>query len=176
MTKTTLIKLGEEEHIILNLISDIGTFVAMLVAVAEFAVSIRRNRQDKHHAKCKDTLDAYSKLQVEVFDPLTMNFTRAQIVEIAEHYKKNADEYHLLGTYTARIEHFCVGVEKEIYDWETVYELSHGFFDGKIRNWIEPLMDKKSSFADFDPFENTRKVYDKMDKENEKRKNKRKKI
>lgn len=161
---------------IFNLISDIGTFVAMVVAVAEFGVSIRNNIQDKHHEKCKDTLDAYNKLQEEVFDPLTMNFTRTQIAEIANHYKMNADEYHLLGTYTARIEHFCVGVEKEIYDWETVYELSHGFFDGKIRTWIDPLIDKKSSFIDFDPYENTRKVYVKMDRETEKRMNERKKL
>lgn len=45
---------------------------------------------------------------------------KKRIKEIAEHNrrKENVEEFKLLGTYIARIEHFCVGVEQEIYDWK----------------------------------------------------------
>ena len=58
-----------------------------------------------------------------------------------------------------------MGVEKDIYDWETVYELAHGFLDGKIRDWLSPLMERKAGFqiSDHDPFENTKNVFKKMD-------------
>ena len=64
----------------------------------------------------------------------------------------------------ARIEHFCVGVEQDIYDWETVYELAHGFFDGTVQDWLTPLVNRKQSFVNgYDPYANTRKVWARME-------------
>jgi len=152
-------------------VASIFTPLALIIAIVELGITIFKNYKDKKHDKCKDTLDAYRELQRDVFDKLAVQYTQSRIKEVAEHYRteSNRDDYYILGTYTAKIEHFCVGVTHDIYDWETVYELSHGFLDGKIRDWMGPLMDKKTSFYGKDPFENTRKVFAMMDKETQRR-------
>ena len=151
----------------ISILAGIATPLTLIAACIELALSIRKNKQDKEHDKRKDTLDAYRELQIDVFDELCLKYTKNRIREVSEHYrtKENAEDYRILSIYTAKIEHFCVGVEKDIYDWETVYELAHGFLDGKIRGWLSPLMERKAGFqiSDHDPFENTKNVFKKMD-------------
>ena len=75
-------------------------------------------------------------------------------------------EYNEVSGYIARIEHFCVGVNQEIYDRKTVYELAHGYFDGKkLRSRMEPVIDQKNQGADKDYYENIHKVLAWMDRE-----------
>lgn len=58
---------------------------------------------------------------------------------------KSAD-YKKVSGYLARIEHFCVGLNQGIYDKNTFYALSHGYFDGhQIRKRIEPMIESKNS-------------------------------
>lgn len=117
-------------------------------------------RRDRKQA----TLDAYNRLQREVFDKLNM-YRPSEIVEICE--DRTSNDYKLLSGYVARIEHFCVGINQKIYDRETFFILAHGYFDGQqIKNRIEPLIrmknqneSKGNSFYD-----DTLRVWEWMDK------------
>lgn len=150
-----------------------ATMIAATVAVIELKATAKQYNEDKLHDKRKDTLDAYNVLQSEVFDKLYIDYTPSKIKKIAEHYKEPeySHDYHVLGTLLARIEHFCVGVNTEVYDWKTVYELSHGFFDKTVRYRIAPLIERKEGFFGTDPYENTKRVFEKMEAETERREN-----
>ncbi|MCI5885414.1 MAG: hypothetical protein MRZ77_04725 [Clostridiales bacterium] len=147
----------------ITVIADVATAVTLFVALFKLYDSIKKYNDDILHDKRKDTLDAYSRLQNEVFDNLFLEYTRADIADIAKHYKSRNDDYLKLSVYLAKIEHFCVGVVTKIYDIDTVYALAHGFFDRKVRDAIEPLIDRKDSFYGGDSFENIRAVYQMMD-------------
>lgn len=155
----------------IQIIADIATAVAVFIALGSLLDSRKIYQEDKLHEKKKDTLDAYNRLQNEVFDKLFLEYNAKDIEEIAKHYRTQNREYTKLSTYLAKIEHFSVGVINEIYDVETTYELAHGFFDKKVRDSIKPMLDRKRSFYEYDPFENTKKLYLKMDAITEERKN-----
>ena len=87
-----------------------------------------------------------------------------EIREIMNH--TTSKQYNEVSGYIARIEHFCVGGNQEIYDRKTVYELAHGYFDGKkLRSRMEPVIDRKNQSADKDYYENIHKVLAWMDRE-----------
>lgn len=75
------------------------------------------------------TLEAYNRLQTEVFDHLN-RYTDKQIAVICE--DPTSDAYRTIGGYLARIEHFCVGINHKIYDRKVFYTLAHGYFDGYL--------------------------------------------
>lgn len=89
------------------------------------------------------TLEAYNRLQSEVFDPIN-TYSPEEIQEICEDTKSM--EYKVLSGYLARIEHFCVGINNKIYDDKVFYSLAHGYFDGhQLRKRIGPLLDFKNT-------------------------------
>ena len=89
------------------------------------------------------TLEAYNRLQAEVFDNLN-TYTPANIREICTDNKSAA--YKTISGYLARIEHFCVGLNQRIYDKNTFYTLAHGYFDGyQIQSRIKPIIESKNS-------------------------------
>ena len=116
------------------------------------------------------TLDAYNQLQEQALDHL--NYYRpAEIADIAEDPRSQA--YKKVSGYIARIEHFCVGVTQKIYDRKTVYELAHGYFDGAVRDRIEPIIERKNQ-SGIDYYGNIHSVYGWMEEETQKRMRKRK--
>ena len=116
------------------------------------------------------TLDAYNQLQEQALDHL--NYYRpAEIADIAEDPRSQA--YKEVSGYIARIEHFCVGVTQKIYDRKTVYKLAHGYFDGAVRDRIEPIIERKNQ-SGIDYYGNIHSVYGWMEEETQKRMRKRK--
>ena len=114
------------------------------------------------------TLDAYNQLQEQALDHL--NYYRpTEIIEIAKNPR--SEEYKKLSAYIARIEHFCVGVTQNIYDRKTVYELAHGYFDGAVRDRIDPIIENKNQHGT-DYYENIHSVYDWMSSETRERERK----
>ena len=87
------------------------------------------------------------------------------IKEIAKNSRN--ERYKEISTYIARIEHFCVGVNLEIYDRKTIYNLAHGFLDGTILKRIEPIMNRKN-FDGNEYYDNTKKVIAWMNEETKK--------
>ena len=115
----------------------IGLSVASgIFTLITFLWTVRRDRKQA-------TLEAYNRLQTEVFDHLN-TYRPSQILEICE--DNRSAEYKTISGYLARIEHFCVGLNRGIYDKETFYALAHGYFDGhQIRKRIEPMIKSKNS-------------------------------
>jgi hypothetical protein len=112
------------------------------------------------HDRMKDTLDAFNVLQQQALDPL-QSYTRARIREIAE--DSRSEEYRIVSTYLARIEHFCVGVEQKVYDQRTVWELSEGFLNRGIYEKLKPIIEHKNQQKNY--YRNFLTVVQKMNRE-----------
>ena len=120
---------------ILSIIALVVSFVSGSFAAFTFWWTNRRDRKQA-------TLEAYNRLQAEVFDILN-TYTPAEIRDICTDTK--SPEYKTISGYVARIEHFCVGLNENIYDKQTFYALDHGYFDGyQLRKRIEPLLETKN--------------------------------
>lgn len=125
-------------EIISLIIASISGIAAAMSVV--FSV-ITYNRTLKHDRK-QATLEAYNRLQSEVFDKLN-TYTPAQIRNVCDDTK--SPEYKILSNYLARIEHFCVGINEKIYDKDVFYAMAHGYFDShQLKKRIEPLLDSKN--------------------------------
>ena len=137
---------AERQVIALN-ISDTVSMVALVLSVLSGVFSFVTYISTVKHDKKRDTLDAYNRLQNEVFDKLN-TFQPREIREIA---KNNcSDKYKEISGYIARIEHFCVGACNGIYDKKTVFSLAHGYLDGKqIEERIKPFLDKKDENSEY---------------------------
>ena len=126
----------------MEIISLIIALISVIVAVVSVVFSvITYNRTVKHDRK-QATLEAYNRLQSEVFDNLN-RYTPAQIRNICE--EPTSPEYKTISGHLARIEHFCVGVNERIYDEDIFYAMAHGYFDGyQLKKRIEPLLEAKN--------------------------------
>ena len=134
-------------------------FLSIIIALIALVFSVYTYRKSVVHERKKATLDAYNRLQNEALDNINL-YSPQRIAGIIENPR--SEEFKKFGAYIARIEHFCVGVNKEIYDKEIVYELAHGYFDGGLRTRIEPVINLKNKYGrDF--YENIHKVYAWMD-------------
>lgn len=156
---------------VIELVFEILTCVCSITSIgfviAGFKKSNQIRRDDLDHARKIATLEAYSQLQKEALDILYTQYEPKDIRAIVEGCRRNEfkEEYRKLSTYIARIEHFSVGVENNIYDRKTVNELAKGFLDGTIKERIMPVIDKKDSYNDGKFYENTRKMLERMESE-----------
>lgn len=139
------------------------SILAIIISAFTFLFSFYTFRWTARRDRKQATLDAYNTLQNEGFDKLNP-LMPSEIQETMKH--TTSKEYNEVSGYIARIKHFCVGVNQEIYDRKTVYELVHGYFDGKkLRSRMEPVIDQKNQGADKDYYENIHKVLAWMDRE-----------
>ena len=124
-------------EMILSVMAIILSFFSGIFAVYTFFWTSKRDRKQA-------TLEAYNRLQTEVFDYLN-TYTPSEVCDICEDVKSS--EYKEISGYLARIEHFCVGINKKIYDEDTFYALAHGYFDGvALRKRIEPIIESKNKY------------------------------
>ena len=122
-----------------TIISIISLVIAIISALAAGVTFFWTSSRDRKQA----TLEAFNRLQAEVFDNLNQ-YRPSDIPNICK--DKKSEEYKKLSGYVARIEHFCVGLNKKIYDKNTFYELAHGYFDGdQIKKRICPIIEVKNS-------------------------------
>lgn len=116
-------------------------YAGFVSSVIAFVFSLLTYVKTLRHDRKKDTLDSFNVLQQQALDPL-QSYTRAQIREIADDTR--SEEYRIVSTYLARIEHFCVGVEQKVYDQRTVWELSEGFLNRGVYEKLKPIIDHKN--------------------------------
>ena len=116
-------------------------YAGLVLSIVAFGFSLLTYVKTLRHDRKKDTLDAFNVLQQQALDPL-QSYTRAQIREIADDTR--SEEYRIVSTYLARIEHFCVGVEQKIYDQKTVLQLSEGFLNRGVYEKLKPIIDHKN--------------------------------
>ena len=135
-------------------------YAGFVLSVIAFGFSLLTYVKTLRHDRKKDTLDAFNVLQQQALDPL-QSYTRAQIREIAEDAR--SEDYRLVSTYLARIEHFCVGVEQKIYDQRTVWELSEGFLNRGVYEKLKPIIEHKNQQKNY--YRNFLAVVEKMNRE-----------
>ena len=148
----------------MDYISITASVVSIAIAFLSVGISIFTYRQTMRRDRKQATLEAYNRLQSEVFDALN-TYSPAEIESICE--DKRSEEYKILSGYLARIEHFCVGINEKIYDWDVFYAMAHGYFDGYIlRKRIEPIIDSKHTGTGGDElfYTDTQTVLKKMSK------------
>jgi hypothetical protein len=132
------------------------SIIAIVISVLSGCFTIYAFIWNVNRDRKQATLDAYNCLQNEALDKMNL-FMPSDIREIANDPK--TDKYKEISSYIARIEHFCVGVNENIYDKKVVYKLAHGYLDSSfILNRINPIIDKKQKNADEDYYENIHKV------------------
>lgn len=141
--------------------------ISLLFSLAAAAFSVFTYWSNIIHDRKQATLEAYNLLQEQALDQLYVYMPK-QLKEIVKN--RRSEEYKLLSSYVARVEHFAVGVNQKIYDLNTVYELSHGFLDGGIRTRIEILIGRKDENFDEEFYQNIKVLYEKMDEKTSKRK------
>lgn len=141
--------------------------ISLLFSLAAAAFSVFTYWSNIIHDRKQATLEAYNLLQEQALDQLYVYMPK-QLKEVVKN--RRSEEYKLLSSYVARVEHFAVGVNQRIYDLNTVYELSHGFLDGGIRTRIEILIGRKDENFDEEFYQNIKILYEKMDEKTRKRK------
>ncbi|MBQ4447291.1 MAG: hypothetical protein II897_03245 [Clostridia bacterium] len=138
--------------------------IAAAVGVVTGIFGVFTYFRDSRRRKRIETLEAYKALQVEVFGRLNDWKEQRTVIDAVE----TADSvgYAELNNSLARIEHFCVGINRGIYDFETFYQMAHGYFDYKLQRLLLPLLDKKlNKYEDSEDFyNNLHKVWDRMKK------------
>ena len=139
----------------MDLANIIVAVVAAVLSLGSLGFSVYTYRKALLHDRKRDTLDAYLLLQEQAFDPLN-RIAPGQMKEIVQN--PASQEYKDVSGYIARIEHFCVGVNKKIYDRETVYALAHGYLDKALKYRLTPILDKKKSMTGQEYYENIQEV------------------
>lgn len=145
---------------------DLGTMVSVLsivVAAAAFIFNIITNYKSAVRARKQATLDAFNALQNQALDELN-SYPTNEIEEIIK--DKHSENYKNLSKCIARIEHFCVGVEEEIYDFNTLYKLAHGYFEDTVYNKLLPIIERKDSDQYEDVYLNFKRVVARMKNKN----------
>lgn len=144
------------------MIGEIASLITAVIAVFGVYTYFKDSRRKAQQA----TLEAYTVLQNSTLSKINL-WSPSEIREAAE--DKQSDGYKELESYLAEIEHFCVGINEEIYDFETFYQLAHGYFDsdrGKLKPRLLPLLKVKLENANEDYFSNLHKVWERMDRKN----------
>ena len=123
-------------EIVLSIVAIALSMISGGFTLYTFCWTVKRDRKQA-------TLEAYNRLQAEVFDKLNM-YKPSEICDFCA--DNRSEQYKQISGYLARIEHFCVGLNQGIYDKSTFYALAHGYFDGhQLRKRIEPVIENKNS-------------------------------
>ena len=151
-------------------IESIANIVATVLGLCAAIFGVYTYFNDRKRNRKKDTLESYDVLQKETFNQLNTWFP-SEIKQFVEDKKSN--EYKELSGYLANIDRFCIGINEGIYDFDTFYELSHGYFDddrGLLKPRIIPLLESKIGYSKENYFNNIYDVWNKMEKRTAKRK------
>ena len=119
--------------------SDLIALSALLFSVLSMVGSAFVYYTGRQRERRTATLNAFNVLQEQVLDHLNL-YTRKRVEEIAA--SPRSEEYKLLSGYLARLEHFAVGINTEIYDVQVVKRLAGRDLCG-LQDKIDPLIQKK---------------------------------
>lgn len=115
----------------ISTIASVATAFAALLAFITLLVNGQNRRTDATRIKKQATLDAINVLQNDVFDEMAY-YSKEDVKSASVDTK--CEGYKHFGALLARCEHFSVGVDSGIYDYETTKNL--------CGNFLWPLYDK----------------------------------
>lgn len=141
---------------------EINDIITIILSIVATVVSIGTFFKNEKYNKRKHTIDAYIELQS--FLQFLADYTAEEIELFV--VDKKSEEYTILCNCLARLEIFAIGVSRDIYDFDTVYEMSHGYLDGALRGQIEAILEKKYRSEIY--YANTICLLDRMDQKSAK--------
>lgn len=130
------------------------SIISLFFAALSFLHSFFVYTQTVNHDKKQATLDAFNILQEQVLDKINL-YSNSRVKEIAEDARSK--EYKSLTILMARIEHFSVGVNSDIYDIKIVKRLAGKHFCS-LYDKLLPMIEKKREINKAD------KHYDEFEK------------
>lgn len=111
----------------------ISGYVSFIISIIAIGLSIysavhsrRMEKENKYHNRRLLTLSAFNQLQAEVLDKIIL-CTSEEIDDVVENHFNDDDLgelYDLYRTQIARLEHFALGVNEELYDYDTFNKLA----------------------------------------------------
>ncbi len=135
--------------------------IAIVISALSLILTIIHIFISRVHDRKKDTLDAYNQLQVQALDILN-GYTKSEIEQLKRSNKN--EDYRIVSSCLARVEHFCVGINQKIYDRGVLEELAGPYFLS-IYKKLRPIIDKKhEGFNNKNFYENFEKVADFLEK------------
>lgn len=152
----------------LSVFESIANIIAAVLGVGAAIFGVCTYFKDRKRGRKKDTLDAYDVLQKETLNKINTWFP-SEIKEAIE--DTTSDGFKELSGYLANINRFCVGINEGIYDFDTFYKLSHGYFDddrGTLKPRLIPLLERKLDNSEENYFKSIHDVWNKMDKKSAK--------
>ena len=123
----------------MELITIILSVLSIILAAVSAFHSFFVYSQTVKHDKKQATLDAFNILQEQAFDKINL-YSKSKIKEISE--DEHSKQYKELTLLIARIEHFSVGVNSDIYDVKIVKRLAGKYFCA-LYDKLLPMIEKK---------------------------------
>ncbi len=137
---------------------------AIVISVVSLVLTVMHFFWSSIHERKKLTLEAFNILQEQALDILN-EYTKSQIKELK---RDNTDEsFRQVSGSLARIEHFCVGINEDIYDKGVLYKLAGPYF---LNNYdkLKPIIVKKQVGFDERFYDNFEKVVTELKKRKKK--------
>lgn len=135
-----------------SIIPIIISIIAIGISGLSFYKTFKRDR-------LRDTIKAYTELQKYLYQYYV--YPEGEIESYIDDRK--SEEYKSLSNSLAQIEIFATGVRTQIYDFDVVFIMAHGFLDGSLRDRIEYMIDMKTS-KHSDLYGNTKWLLEMMDR------------
>lgn len=115
------------------------SIISLLISAFSFVFSLVTYQKNVVHNRKKLTLDAFNILQEQVLDKLNI-FSKKDVKNISKNTKTK--DYKRITTLMARIEHFSVGVNSNVYDIKVLKRLAGKHFYA-IYDKLLPMIEKK---------------------------------
>ena len=123
------------------------SILALVISACTFLFNV-------YHTRRRDTLDAFNRLQAEVFDDLN-TYTPKKVEEISKN--RRTEEYKKLTAYLVRIEQFCAGVNTHIYSKTLLKRITKGYIH-IVYIKLEPLITEKNKVGSGNYYKEFEKV------------------
>ena len=126
---------------ILTLVSTVAAAISAIVSLVALILTIRTQNKLKQKQRKHITIEAFGILQNEVLDKLaSVDKKNAQTIVDSLDNEECRRAYNDYKTLIARLDHFAVGIDKEVYDFDIVKELAdeHLFY---VYKKVKPIID-----------------------------------
>ena len=157
-------------ELISNVISFISAFagvVAAIIAAIELNRSRKANEERAIRERNEATINAYNNLQNQVLDKLVL-IRPDEVGMVIEniHTAEFKDAYNDYKALIARCEHFAVGINEHIYDFDVLYELSGEHFVYLYKKVKPIIMYARKNCTNSVPFHEFEEMIMKLEKRN----------
>ncbi len=145
---------------------DLLAIVSLVFAIVGCVFSVFTYFKTFLYERKKSTIAAYLELQDCM--AVLYSYKKDEIQDFV--YDMETEEYKALSNCVAMIEIFAVGINNRIYDFNVMYEMSHGYLDKTLRQRIEYILELKLERAEKEFYPNIRVLFNKMDRKTKKTK------